>query len=480
MPAKKTKRTVRETAEQNWYREKFRYDIKGIILLGAIFFLLIFSVFNFIALMGVQYEFKNDLQTIKQGITVRQSTLALAQEDYNQESSSFIRRESFGDNFSSFAYIDQANTDMELDEETAAFTFPIRYSLEQVAPLCQNEACGLRRADDCGAFVCPALEDGMIAVRKKTIELPPEVAGQEISTFSSYPLADGWLLGFVVREGEEERGLVYRLEAGNYRLSSIITDQTESAILTKYGKSGGQISFGGTKDDFLIVYGGYQLIAFQVKGGKIEDISRFLGLRVAGGGFLPQITYQGQGNERRWYVCGQASGQAKFVKLWTNGSGSIKGSRSLGARLFSEGPIEDVACQSDSGDSRGVDIALKRDSSWQLWSFGDQGFDNEQEKYQVQSINLSDRPGQVTAAVISDIGACGRTACGLEGFGEAGEAYFSGNGQDFQPVVPKENLLFDEAQPGLFFRAVFLGLDGSDYSPWFDHLNYLNYAWMPE
>ncbi len=478
MPAKKKQPARKTSAERSLYQARFRYDLKGIILLGAVFFLLIFSVFNFIALMGIQYDIKNDLQTIKQGVVLRESALALLQEGYNEaNAASFVHRESFGDNFSSFAYIDQSQTSLSLDEETAAFTFAPEFELEKAAD-CQQEACGLEVRANCVSPGCPALDDNQILVGSETIDLPQELAAQPILSFSAFPLSGGWLVGFVTPEGEGERGWVYRLSSDTYSFIPLITNDTKNQILPKYAKQGGTISFGGSDRDFLVVYGGYQMIAFQFKGDEVIDISRFLGLRVADGGFMPQITYQGQGDARRWYLCGNAQGRPKFIKLWTNGSGEVRGSRSLGSVLFPGVEGASLLCQADSNDSRSVDIALGRDGQWQLWSFSDQGFSNLLPEYQAQSINIFDHRGQVTAAVISDIGVCGQDGCGLEGDGEIFRLYLSNRGEEFTEVAAKENFLFENPGEELRIKAVFPSRDSIDYSPWYDHLNYLSYAWV--
>ena len=53
----------------------------------------------------------------------------------------------------------------------------------------------------------------------------------------------------------------------------------------------------------------------------------------------------------------------------------------------------------------------------------------------------------------------------------------SNDGNNFITAKEKTNILFAEAGEMMVAKTVFRPEASVDYSPWYDHVNYLSYAW---
>ena len=271
----------------------------------------------------------------------------------------------FSEPFFNSYFVDTANTKLTLDDNITAMTFKPLYELKYEKK-CSEASCGLEKA----------MED--ISGKIKT---PAELAGKNIKNISYNKLDNNWIVGFVISEGGQESGYAYVYDGSN--LKPLITNVTDQRIMTKYGYGGGSISAGGSDNQFIIFYSGYEGIAFLYNNGNWQNLSQYFGLRVTKNGFNAKIIKGGSGNNATWYVCAEDGEKSKLIKLWQNKTDSIQGAIDLSsilnnrpARCFYKGDRE---------------VNLVVDSSLQI--FKDRGFDNSH-TYYYQSNNINSYVGK--------------------------------------------------------------------------------------
>lgn len=391
------------------------------------------------------------------------------------------RWQSFGDNFSSLVYLNEAKSDMFFDDKITSLIFPPLYSWTERFD-CENISCFSSRD-----FLIPVeihnsnysqAEETKKIIASLPRPLPSEIEGREVLSVNINRLNLRQVVSFVVQEEEEERGLVYFLDEKDY--TPIITYDSEISMVTSFGSTGGRVVAGGEDNDFLILYSGYESQAWHYKDGLLKDVSRFFGLRVASGGFYPFIVKQGRGNDTTWYILSLSSNKFKLIKLWKNGTNQIQGGVDLSAQIavkirLSDGEL--VALR--SGAEKGVVDFILQDSSgaFSLWSFHDLGFDNSRLRVAL-SDNINSRNLPVFRAFIRSIGLAAKgTNDGYEiNFPNRNfKIYLGDNPENLLLVNPGQTIKFSGSERRLFWKIEFLPGDNSAYSPWFDHLNDLQY-----
>lgn len=444
---------------------------KGVLIsVGVVLiFLVALIVVNYLSLMKTRQELQNYSQ-----ITANMENEL---KNISRKSNLVSSWHSFGDNFSSYAYISKDETDMFFDEKVTAFSFPPIYSFDSISG-CDNANCGLKTSN----LIMTDQNNGQTPDK-----VPSELKDQKILSSHLDKLGSKQIASFVVSEGQEERGYVYFFDGRKF--TPIITKETENNIITKYSRGGGNIVASGDDNDFLILYIGYEGIGFHYKNGKLQDISDFFGLRVADNGFKPYIIKDGSGNNTTWYVLSLTGNKPKLIKLWQNGGEEIVGATDLSSifdasqgslAAFAPGDknqeIKFIFKKEGSNVNAPAQILIPGASSqpetavlpaslspFELKLFVDKGFDNSIDR-SVVSVNLNEAQGDITKAKISDIGLSGNA-----------KLFLSNSDKIFVEAKPDEEIDFTIHGRDLFWRADFTKGSNNQYSPWFDNINYLDY-----
>jgi hypothetical protein len=429
------------------------------------------------------------------------------EEDNNNLSNAFVN--SFGDSFTSSAYLNLDETNMYLDDISTALTFEPLYDFSKVGS-CGGvgDACNFKkdvRILDYGMEACIKDTNNCLKVINESLyyngtelELPEKIKGKELTSLTLGALETKFLLGAVLAQGADEYGLVYSFDGSDFE--SIISATSKYNIKSKYQRQGGRIGFGGSDNNYIILYAGYNSSAFQVVGDEIIDISQMFGLRVTNKGFMPQILQSGSGSGSTWYVCSLDKTNPKFIKLWQNNTPYIQGSLDLSYDIYGSGNLYDNFdyCYLSENDDNKVYLTFnnKRNNSinnksLDIWQFQDNGFDNSQD-YLVVSVNLLDRKDYVAKnATLKDIGLSAAEKGYTDSISSFGDLYLGyintnssstselndNNKYNWQEVTVGRSLSFPEPVSNLYWR---LDLKAKDkhFSPWFDHLNRLNYLLM--
>lgn len=380
---------------------------------------------------------------------------------------------SFGDTFSGLAYINSQESDLFWDENTTAFTLPPLYNLSKKNN-CASPDCGLSKSSiditsSCLASGCLSKDEkDNLYFKGKALLLPPALRGETIKNVTIFVLESEWLIGFVTGPMEKEQGWVYRFDGLSF--SPLVNNETEHKILPRYQRGGGKIYFGGTGDDFLILYAGYDGIAFRVQKNKIEDISRFFGLRVMSGGFSAQIFRLGIGQTANYYICGLNQNNPLLLKIWSNSDASSGGALDFSSLIFKGAfRTEGILCGLGSSQEKELMIAAKKSGSYELWSFKDMGFDISKTR-QVTSLNFYRKDKELIAAIIADM------YLDIDSSkNNKSQFYLANNNNSFEPVEPYIWHSFKNSGEDLYWRLEIKPGKDKYYSPWFYHLNRLDY-----
>lgn len=357
--------------------------------------------------------------------------------------------QSFGDNFSSDAYLDKTKTTMFLDDSVTSLSFPPRYDFNLVKK-CEQATCDLSATD---LIFTDQIDT------KKSPRVPDELKDSTILSSRLSNLSSLQVASFVVKNNGEESGYIYFYDGKKF--TPIIGLESSEKITTKYGRSGGIIAVGGDDNDFLILYAGYEAQAWHYKDGRLSDVSKFFGLRVAAGGFNPYIIKQGSGNNSLWYVLSLNSAKPKLIKLWQNNGEEIVGAYDF-SHIFS---ASDGVLSSFGIITRGeLEFIFKQaDNTYSLKNFTDSGFDNSTDRLAC-SVNLNSNQEIVAKARIKSLGLSGQASL------------FLANVPDHLiPTEAGKDTNFNELGHELFWQINFSKSDNPEYSPWLDHINYLDY-----
>lgn len=384
---------------------------------------------------------------------------------------------SFGDGFSSLAYIDKANTNLYWDENVAAFSFPPLYSIKDEGA-CSSLGCSLSDADAdpkelCLNNVCLRKEgDNKLYFKGKELSFPPPLRQKEIENITIFTDNKDWLIGLVSGPKDSEEGWVYRFDGLSF--IPLITDTTDYKIQAKYKRGGGRIAFGGSPDDFIIFYSGYDGRAYRVRQGKIEDISSFFGLRVTNGGFKAQILKIGEGENSNFYICSLKQGMPKLLKIWSADNNTSGGILDLSPLIFGKDIVADkIICGISSVKDKTISISTVFSSLSHLYSFKDEGFDISRDRV-AQSIDLNKhKQSDVQAAVLAALGL--NIKDGIKS--EQAEFYLANKIGDFQKTEPYLWTDFSASGNSLYWRLALHHGDNPYYSPWFSNVNRLDYLY---
>jgi hypothetical protein len=391
---------------------------------------------------------------------------------------------SFGDNFSSSAYLDTFKTNMVLDNSVTALVFPPVYNLSKTKD-CLDETCDFNKEEIitsnkklkyCLGADCLETKGPDLLFNNKKLVWPRELRGQKMINISVHSLSSSWLVSFVMSEGSNDKAYIYSFDGKNFE--PIINNKTSDKIITQYNRGGGTVFFGGVDNDFIIFYSGYETIAYHFKNGKLFDISRFFGLRISTSGFKPHIIRQGEGKDVLWYLIDTSNTSRKFIKLWQNGTDNIKGAYDL-SNIFIKiaGATNPFAVRENGARGQLDFIFTGTDNKIESWSFADNGFNNSVDHLAVSNNLVSE--DVVYKAFIEQVGLAlnNDNAEDYEATfpNEMVKFYLSNDGYNFIETKPDSMVDFTTADKGLFWKIEFKRSSNKEYSPWFDHLNSVNY-----
>jgi hypothetical protein len=347
-------------------------------------------------------------------------------------------------------------TNLFLDKLVTALTFNPDYSFEYQND-CKLPYCGQRKTDNsvCIKNDCLMEIGGQISYKDKNINLPTELQGKNITNINLSALTSKWIIGFIISEGEQESGYVYSFNGT--KLEPLITSTTEQKIITKYSHAGGSISAGGSDNQFMILYSGYEGFAYIYNRGDWQDISRYFGLRVTDGGFKSKIIRGGSDKLATWYVCSDDTSKSKLIKLWQNNTDNIQGAIDLSFVLNGES----VVCSYKN--DRELNIYGNK-----YYVFSDNGFKNNS-NYYYQSTNLntsSDR--KIISVTLNDYVINARP--------NSYSIFISLDGVNWQPYLGKELKVNNDKNLSTVYVKADFKTGNSEYSPWFGGMDIISFS----
>ncbi len=349
--------------------------------------------------------------------------------------------------------IDAAKTNMQLDDVVTAMTFLPVYTFKKQKN-CTNSFCGIsvNQTQELRE------QDGQLYYKDNLIDLPTELKDKQISNFTFSLLEKKWVMGVVTVENGKEVGYVYLFDGKN--MEALITSDTEHQIKTQYDFKTGSISAGGSDNQFIILYSGYEGLGYLYNKGAWQDLSQYFGLRVTNGGFKARILRGGSGNTANWYICSDTTDKPRLIKLWQNNSVNIQGSISL-SKILEEG----TAICSLKGN-RELNIARSFAGEDSLFSFVDKGFNNSH-AYHYQSINLSNfTDKRIVNVELKEYSI--NAPVNLYSLAVSNDAI------KWQSNSDNDYKFEDSTSTAFYVKADFKTRD-AEYSPWFSKINLISY-----
>ncbi len=473
-PAEKKKSERKADASVLFSELKSKKLLKAIFIVLLLMLLLI--IINFISLVKTRQELRTYLEAAKMADDHMPDKII-----NSSPANSWV---GMGDLFSSYAYVDSDKSDMELDDLVTSFVFPPIYSLEKTGDynedILNDDSWIITEEKNSCQFSrnCLEVNGNRVIYNGREIDLPLEIQTENILRIDSSFLSSKFVLSFIVEHEEEERAYAYFFDGRRY--SVIIGKNSDEKIITQYGRPGIAMVAGGSDDNFILLYSGYEAKAFHYLNGELEDISKYFGLRVASRGFYPYIIKQGSGNNSLWYVLSLDEKKIKLVKLWQNGSSRIMGAYDF-SPIFSDFSALNLLAFKELDSERGeIEFLFSSDSNIRtlgpkdagVYRFKDMGFDNSKSR-RVYSLNLNTGKRNISKAFIENLHF-------NSGYGDnASEGYptisFVDDSGVKQGIRIGEEISFNENNKELYYEFVFPPNASPEYSPWFFHINHLHY-----
>ena len=384
---------------------------------------------------------------------------------------------SVGDSFTSLAWVNREKTDLTFDSTAAALYFPPLISHQKIRDCLSASECPTDiETTACRGEKCLSTKDGKLFLNKKSIDWPNQEFSKARITIKL--LENKWLVGAIIGELQDEKIMVYSFDGKKFT-EVLAADQL---VKPNYPNRKGFLSFGGIDNDFLILYLGYDGLAYHSKNGRLENISSFFDIRVADEGFKANILRVEDGAEVFWYLTSETEWKQKFIKLWQNGSDSIEGLASFSQQFFGDWMPKNVSLKylGKQGQGRNFKLFLDYGPSYPHaeWSLTDNGFDNSLDRKIVSGNLFTSSAGAIVFAKAADIGlnlGYGHKKI-PEDWGKLAVFQFSNNGQDWLGVNNGEEIIFaDQKGSVLYWQATLKKSKNKEYSPFFYHFNNLEY-----
>ncbi len=381
----------------------------------------------------------------------------------------------------SFAFtdynFDSNKTDLYFDNLTTAAMFPPDYSWQVIAkPISPdienyfntinfNNFEGPYRDSRCIKSDCLNQEGNDLNFNGLALNIPPEVQGLDIRAVSISALNKIWLVGYTIKDNNSYRGEVFYFNGQTF--TKIVTPEE---IISPYF---GLFGFGGNENDFLIIYGAYNGIAYHVEGGNMSNISKFFSMRMMAGGFKAEVIRTAYLDNINWYIYSSTLSRPHFLKLWQNRGTEIVGVTAFD-RLLNGGP-ESVALLSTSAeiDKVTLEARVKTRSGYVWATFTDRGFNNASEGI-VTTIPLA-HDGLSSKIIIKKIA---NSYLDLDNSSRPFVNFlFSIDGQNWQGIPLGRDLDFVAPETTFYFlKLIFSPYQDKFYSPFLDSAFFDYYA----
>ena len=375
----------------------------------------------------------------------------------------------------SFAYsssnFDVAKSTLHFDNTASIISFPPDYdwrfagdvpaSIQQsLESFDFNDSSGPYQERRCLGADCLEQKGNSLYYNGRAVRFPAGIDSSNLAAVSIGSLTRRFLVGFTLKNtggksGEIYRGLIYYFEAGKFT-----EIKTPKPISSRYF---GLFGFGGEEGDFLAIYGGYQGIAYRIRGSSLLDISKFFSMKVMANGFKPEVVRTTAGPNVNWYIFSLSSGQPQLIKLWQNGSPDIVG-QIVFSDFFREGD-KSAAFKLAPSDSKSINFFtnIKDKYGKERWYlFSDRGFKNTGEGFLKSLPIICGRPDdkisiQTLAESKITVDEPSRNSVKL---------LFSKDGNIWQAVPLGENKAFPVSSIDYYFlKVVFSGESDRFYSP---------------
>jgi len=379
---------------------------------------------------------------------------------------------SFSDLFSGVAWLNQEKTSLYQDWAATALIFQPNVVWEK-ATFSNMDGFRFRKDDGsdvlCLSAGCLSQRGNTLTLDNKTIKLPKEIQGKTIENVSIGVLTSRWVVGAVTSENGKYEGWVYSFDPSTaLGASGGFTKVFGEANTPFQSIYKGTIGFGGTDDDWLAVYSGYQGIAYRIRSQMpFTDVSHFFDIRVMDGGFQPVITRISVFGRTVWYIWSLSDKHPELIKLYEDGSTKeIVGEVDFTKRIFINSGVSKASFR--YAGTQGNAIALQARLEYGsgevgTYVFSDSGFIVPSPAV-VESVNISNYPAEVRTATI--------TEADVYKGGAGVNYYLSNNGNDWVAATLGKEVVFPQLNGRLlFWRAEFIsGFDSLWTPPFVDKL----------
>ncbi|KKL76524.1 hypothetical protein LCGC14_2044050, partial [marine sediment metagenome] len=369
---------------------------------------------------------------------------------------------SFTDLFSGDGWLNKNSTTLYQNRVTTVFTFPPEFEWQKIesTELPYGIDRFVERREDgsdarCLNNSCLVQKELNLSLDAYNVALPKSVRVESLVDVSIGALDTVWLIGTVEQKDNTFIGRAFYF---NGRQFEEIFEE-DAPFRSKYE---GKIGFGGSDENFLVVYGAYEGMAYHIRKGKEPvDISRFFGIRVMRRGFQPVVVKSGSGEDTAWYVFSMTENNPKFIKLFQNGTDEIVGVFDLTKSLFIT-PVKSASFYLNKNVNTLNAKIMTLSSEEEFWEFTDKGFDKS-ETFEIVSVNINNYSAEVRRAAISGHDFSDR--------GTRVEFYLSNNGEDWFQVELGEMFEFPQKDGRqLLWRAEFIPNGGPHTSPFLDSI----------
>jgi len=292
----------------------------------------------------------------------------------------------FFDTFSGTGFLDSARTTLYQDKIAAAIFFPPDYGWQLFSETPDSNAQEYFKnlsfnnfADSitdrrCLKTNCLEQKGRELYYNGRLLSNPEELQDSEIAAVSIGSLTKNFLIGFTIKNLADKNATEYRGAVFSFDGQKFTPLVPLEPIVSPYF---GLFGFGGEENDFLVIYGAYQGIAYRFQGNKVIDLSRFFDIRVMNKGFKAEVIKTSYGDNVNWYVFSSTRKRPWLIKLWQNRSAAIVGEAVFSNLFTADDESVGFKLQKVSADKIIFLANIKRKNQEVKYLFIDRGFKNE-------------------------------------------------------------------------------------------------------
>jgi len=371
---------------------------------------------------------------------------------------------SFSDLFSGTGWIDTNNTTMHQNFVSMAFTFPPIFEWTQLPTIENQVKSNFQELQEDQKEICiqgrclTKLEDSLL-FQGAVLPFPQEIRQKNILNLSIGATNDMWLIGLTIQNKEatveQYEGWVFSFDGLNFK--KFFGGNRNNIFLSNHPSFFG---FGGTKNNWIAVYGSYDGLLAQIYNNQARNLSDLLTMRSMQDGFKPIVITTQEDNEIYFYILSGTKTKPKLIKLFTNIAGEIIG-------------IYDYDQSFNLRTVNPLAFALPRDTSPYtlffrgfnntIWGFRDGGF-NKSMTREIRSNNINSYGAIVRGATI--------VMSNYSTIGAESSFFLSNNGESWVKAILGEEVIFpDKIGNKLFWKAVFKPDTNLQTSPFLSKVN---------